>query len=115
MSSRPVRIRMASVGTRPVALPGPPEIALHVVQWHSETRENGSVTSKVTPPQRQLPRTLRLRPLAEHPAMAFELHLRVRDDAVVVGVALPGVAEAERRFEPVDRGARVLVGDHRSD
>ena len=34
----------------------PPEIALHVVQWQNETRLNGSVTSKVTPPQRQLPR-----------------------------------------------------------
>jgi hypothetical protein len=30
-------------------------MALQVVQWHIETRENGSATSKVTPPQRQLP------------------------------------------------------------
>ena len=35
---------------RPLTVPYPPEIPLQNVQWHCETRMNGSVTSKRTPP-----------------------------------------------------------------
>jgi hypothetical protein len=43
------------VFVRPLTVPYPPEIPLQNVQWHCETRMNGSVTSKRTPPQRHLP------------------------------------------------------------
>src|SRR6187397_1939612 len=53
--SAPSSTRIASVCTRPLTVPYPPEIPLQNVQWHCDVRTNGSVTSNRTPPQRQLP------------------------------------------------------------
>ena len=47
---------MASVRTRPLTVPPPPESFLQLSQWHAATRSNGWVTSNRTPPQRQVPR-----------------------------------------------------------
>lgn len=47
----PATIRMASLRVRPFAVPTPPEIFLHVVQWQKPMRSNSSGTSNWTPPQ----------------------------------------------------------------
>jgi hypothetical protein len=49
-------ISIDSVGTRPFAVPTPPEIRLHDVQWQNDAWTNGSATSKRTLPHQQLPR-----------------------------------------------------------
>src|SRR5688572_17585304 len=55
-SPSPSRIRIDSGLVRPLTVPTPPEIFLQLVQWHWLTLSNGCVTSKRTPPHRQLPR-----------------------------------------------------------
>jgi hypothetical protein len=44
-----------SLRERPFAVPTPPEIRLHDVQWQNDARTNGSLISKRTPPHQQLP------------------------------------------------------------
>src|ERR671922_627313 len=55
-SSRPSLTSIHSVRALPFAVPTPPEIRLHEVQWQNESVMNGSATSKRTPPHQQLPR-----------------------------------------------------------
>ena len=61
-------------------MPGPPEIFLQLVQWQCATLANGSVTSKRTPPQRQLPRsvsTARAYAIGDDPRVALTGHATV--------------------------------------
>src|SRR5215204_3002818 len=44
------------VRARPFAVPTPPEMRLHDVQWQNEAEMNGSAISNRTPPHQQLPR-----------------------------------------------------------
>src|SRR4029450_10794747 len=55
VGAAPRVMRTASVGALPFAVPTPPEIFLHVVQWQNESLLKGSLTTKATPPHWQLP------------------------------------------------------------
>src|SRR5919204_448518 len=57
-SSSPARTRIASVRTRPFAVPTPPESFLQVAQWQKDMFSNSSGSSNRTPPHWQLPRSV---------------------------------------------------------
>ena len=54
-NSRPRVTVIDPVRVRPFAVPTPPEIRLHDVQWQNDEWMNGSLISNRTPPHQQLP------------------------------------------------------------
>src|SRR3954454_191857 len=55
--SAPSRIRIAVDGTLPLTVPMLPDSFLQLSQWQYLSVAGASVTSNLTPPQRQLPRS----------------------------------------------------------
>ena len=91
----PASTRIALDGTRPFAVPTPPEIFLQFVQWQNVSRENGSVISNWTAPQRQLPASV---------ATAAEATLEPMPTRDEVIEALRQVEDPELGMDIVDLG-----------
>src|SRR5207249_8293381 len=76
--------------TRPCVSPNVPECFLQREQWQWFARRKGNVTSKVTPPQRQLPRTESAIPTKLHFARCVGADLHDADPEDPDRLPLPG-------------------------